>query len=139
MVGRPGLDFSFSGLKTSALNTIYANEKDEQTKADIAVAFQEAIVDTLAIKCRRALEKTGLTRLVIAGGVSANQRLREKLTEMAEKLKAKVYYPRLAFCTDNGAMVAYLGCIRLRRSDDAADGLTIRAEARWPLSTLLGV
>ena len=100
MTDRPGLDFSFSGLKTFAANTIAKEEQTEQTKADIAFAFQEAVVDTLAIKCKRALTQCNLNRLVIAGGVSANTSLREKLDQMTAKLGGKVFYPRPEFCTD---------------------------------------
>jgi len=109
MVNRPGLDFSFSGLKTFALNCFHEFGSDAQTRADIAYAFQDAIVDTFVIKCRRALRQTGLTRLVVAGGVSANKMLRQKLRSMASTENTAVYYPRLEFCTDNGAMVAYAG------------------------------
>ncbi|WP_448212815.1 tRNA (adenosine(37)-N6)-threonylcarbamoyltransferase complex transferase subunit TsaD [Colwellia sp. MEBiC06753] len=142
MTDRPGLDFSFSGLKTFAANTI-ANEITSaesseqsiaQTKADIAYAFQEAVVDTLAIKCRRALEQCGLQRLVIAGGVSANTSLREKLDNVTKKLGGKVYYPRPEFCTDNGAMIAFAGMQRLKAGVFA--DLTFKATPRWPLDTL---
>ena len=111
MVNRPGLDFSFSGLKTFALNCAQTNNSnsDEQTKADIAYAFQEAVIDTFVIKCRRALRQTGFNRLVVAGGVSANKMLRRRLTLMASAEKTQIYFPRLEFCTDNGAMVAYAG------------------------------
>ncbi len=112
MCDRPGLDFSFSGLKTFTLNTLNKSDKTEQTKADIACAFETAVAETLAIKCRRALQQTTSTRLVIAGGVSANSRLRQRLEKMVKKEKAKVYYPRLEFCTDNGAMIAFAGCQR---------------------------
>jgi N6-L-threonylcarbamoyladenine synthase len=138
MTDRPGLDFSFSGLKTFALTTInhYAEANglpDAQTCADIAWAFQEAVVDTLAIKCKRAIEQTGMTQLVIAGGVSANKRLREKL-QSALVGKATVFYPRPAFCTDNGAMIAYAGCQRLLAGQ--SEPLDINTRARWPLDTL---
>ncbi|MEK7321497.1 MAG: tRNA (adenosine(37)-N6)-threonylcarbamoyltransferase complex transferase subunit TsaD [Pseudomonadota bacterium] len=133
MVNRPGLEFSFSGLKTHALTTLRAEPlADEQTRADIARAFEDAVVDTLAIKCRRALEQTGLTRLVVAGGVSANRRLRERLDDMARPLAAAVYYPRLEFCTDNGAMIAYAGYQRLRAGQ--TEPLAFTAWPRWPLS-----
>ncbi len=133
MVNRPGLEFSFSGLKTHALTTLRAAPlADEQTRADIARAFEDAVVDTLAIKCRRALEETGLTRLVVAGGVSANRRLRARLREMALPLGATVYYPRLEFCTDNGAMIAYAGYQRLRAGQ--VEPLAFTAWPRWPLT-----
>ncbi|WP_286233363.1 tRNA (adenosine(37)-N6)-threonylcarbamoyltransferase complex transferase subunit TsaD [Thalassotalea sediminis] len=138
MTDRPGLDFSFSGLKTFTANTIRkeqeANNFDAQTRADIAYAFQEAVVDTLAIKCRRALEQCQLSRLVIAGGVSANTALREKLGNITQKLGGKVYYPRPEFCTDNGAMIAYAGMQRLKAGVFA--DLTFKATPRWPLDTL---
>jgi N6-L-threonylcarbamoyladenine synthase len=139
MCDRPGLDFSFSGLKTFTLNTV-ATERgddvlpDEQTQADIAWAFQDAVVDTLVIKCRRAIKESGLKTLVIAGGVSANICLRERLEQALAKLDAKVFYARNAFCTDNGAMIAYAGCQRLMAGQH--DDLTIRAVPRWPLDTL---
>ncbi len=139
MTDRPGLDFSFSGLKTYTLNTIAAHRGDDvlpdaQTMADIACAFQEAVADTLAIKCRRAVMETGLHSLVVAGGVSANQRLRERLEVELARLGAQAYYPRLRFCTDNGAMIAYAGCQRLLAGQ--ADDLIIRAVPRWPMDTL---
>lgn len=134
MVDRPGLDFSFSGLKTFAVRTAQEHPDDEQARADIACAFQEAVVDTLAIKCRRALRETGLKRLVIAGGVSANRLLRARLAEIAAAEGGEVYYPRLEFCTDNGAMVAYAGYLRLAAGQH--EPLAIRATARWPLSSL---
>ncbi|REL32000.1 tRNA (adenosine(37)-N6)-threonylcarbamoyltransferase complex transferase subunit TsaD [Thalassotalea euphylliae] len=134
MTDRPGLDFSFSGLKTFAANTIAKEDSSEQTYADIAYAFQEAVVDTLAIKCRRALEQCGLKRLVIAGGVSANTSLREKLEAVTGKLGGNVYYPRPEFCTDNGAMIAYAGMQRLKAGVSA--DLTFKATPRWPLDTL---
>jgi len=134
MTDRPGLDFSFSGLKTFALNTFQESLQDEQSRADIAFAFQEAVVDTLTIKCRRALRQTGLKRLVVAGGVGANIRLREALRKLAEDEHGEVYYPRLDFCTDNGAMIAYAGCIRLAAGLHA--GPEIKARARWSLESL---
>ncbi len=139
MTDRPGLDFSFSGLKTYTLNTISAHRgdhglPDDQTMADIACAFQEAVVDTLAIKCRRALEQTGLATLVIAGGVSANTRLREKLSLSLAKVNGEVFYARHEFCTDNGAMIAYAGCRRLMAGQ--REGLAIRALPRWAMDTL---
>ena len=139
MTDRPGLDFSFSGLKTFTLNTIAAHRgddvlPDDQTMADIACAFQEAVVDTLAIKCRRALEQTGLKTLIIAGGVSANIRLRERLEEALKKVGGEVFYARHEFCTDNGAMIAYAGCQRLMAGQQ--EGLAISAKPRWPIDTL---
>ncbi|QIR15284.1 tRNA (adenosine(37)-N6)-threonylcarbamoyltransferase complex transferase subunit TsaD [Shewanella aestuarii] len=137
MTDRPGLDFSFSGLKTFAANTIAAEPDDEQTRANIARAFEEAVVDTLAIKCKRALKQTGYKRLVIAGGVSANTRLRESLADMMHKLGGKVYYPRGEFCTDNGAMIAYAGMQRLKAGQ--VEDLAVKGQPRWPLDTLPAV
>ncbi len=130
MVDRPGCDFSFSGLKTFSLTTWQNSTQTEQDKADIARAFEEAVVDTLFIKCRRALEQAGRKRLVVAGGVGANQRLRTKLAE----LPATVAFPRLAFCTDNGAMIAYAGALRLQAG--ACEPAVISARPRWPLTEL---
>ncbi|CAM3505238.1 tRNA N6-adenosine threonylcarbamoyltransferase [Vibrio aerogenes CECT 7868] len=134
MTDRPGLDMSFSGLKTFAANTIAANGNDEQTQADIAYAFQEAVCDTLVIKCKRALQQSGLKRIVIAGGVSANQRLRQDLAELARKVGGDVYYPRTEFCTDNGAMIAYAGMQRLKNKEFS--DLSVQATPRWPIDQL---
>ena len=134
MVDRPGLDFSFSGLKTQVLLAWQASDKSEQTRADIARGFEEAIVDTLAIKCRRALEATGAKRLVIAGGVGANKRLREQLAQAGAADGFRVYFPRLAFCTDNGAMIALAGAIRLAAGQHQDE--TIQVHPRWNLETL---
>jgi len=139
MTDRPGLDFSFSGLKTFTLNTVQKvradHEPSEQDKAEIALAFEEAVVDTLRIKCRRALEQTGLKTLVIAGGVSANTRLRSSLEEMTKKLGATVFYARPEFCTDNGAMIAYAGCKRLLSGQRSGSDFKVRP--RWPMDELL--
>lgn len=141
MTNRPGLDFSFSGLKTFVRNTIAeeeeAGELDEQTRADIAHAFEEAVASTLAIKCCRALEHTGLKSLIIAGGVSANQRLREVLESSLEKMDGRLFYARPALCTDNGAMIAYAGCQRLLAGQQ--ESLSIDARPRWNLETLPAV
>ncbi len=134
MTDRPGLDFSFSGLKTFAANTIRANDDDEQTRADIAYAFQDAVIDTLSIKCKRALKETGLKRLVIAGGVSANKQLRKQMAEMMAQMKGEVFYPRTEFCTDNGAMIAYAGMQRLKNQEFSDLGVTARP--RWPIDQL---
>ncbi len=139
MVNRPGLDFSFSGLKTYVRNTIDEHRDsedrlDDQLAADIARAFEEAVVSTFVIKCRRALEQTGLRSLIIAGGVSANLRLRAGLGEMVEQLGSRLYYAKPRFCTDNGAMIAYAGCQRLLAGE--SDDLAIVARPRWPLDTL---
>jgi N6-L-threonylcarbamoyladenine synthase len=134
MTDRPGLDMSFSGLKTFAANTIAANDNDEQTRADIAYAFQEAVCDTLVIKCRRALDQTGLKRIVIAGGVSANKQLRIELAKLATKRGGEVFYPRTEFCTDNGAMIAFAGMQRLKNGD--VSDLSVKAVPRWPIDQL---
>ncbi len=139
MVDRPGLDFSFSGLKTATLTAVNANKQenglpDDQTCADIANAFQAAVVDTLVIKCKRALEQTGMKTLVIAGGVSANKKLRADLDIELAKIGAKVFYARHEFCTDNGAMIAYAGCQRLLAGQH--EELAINVKARWPLDSL---
>ncbi|ADO46974.1 tRNA (adenosine(37)-N6)-threonylcarbamoyltransferase complex transferase subunit TsaD [[Enterobacter] lignolyticus] len=134
MTDRPGLDFSFSGLKTFAANTIRDSGTDEQTRADIARAFEDAVVDTLMIKCRRALDQTGFKRLVMAGGVSANRTLRARLAEMMQKRHGEVFYARPEFCTDNGAMIAYAGMVRLKAGARADLGVTVRP--RWPLAEL---
>ncbi|GGA81856.1 tRNA N6-adenosine threonylcarbamoyltransferase [Neiella marina] len=134
MTDRPGLDFSFSGLKTHAANTIRDNGNDPQTHADIAYAFQDAVIDTLIIKCRRALKQTGLNRLVIAGGVSANIELRRQLEVELGKRNGKVYYPRPELCTDNGAMIAYAGMQRLKAGQVAKAGVEVFP--RWPLEQL---
>ncbi|WP_312484087.1 tRNA (adenosine(37)-N6)-threonylcarbamoyltransferase complex transferase subunit TsaD [Stutzerimonas nitrititolerans] len=138
MTDRPGLDFSFSGLKTSTLTTWQqcrnAGDDGEQTRCDIALAFQQAVVETLTIKCRRALQQTGLKRLVIAGGVSANQSLRQSLETMLAEMQGQVFYARPRFCTDNGAMIAYAGCQRLLAGQQV--GPEIAVQARWPMETL---
>jgi len=139
MTDRPGLDFSFSGLKTFAMNTLRDGQAkglsdDEQFRADVACAFQQAAVETLAIKCRRALQQTGLARLVVAGGVGANACLRARLDKLGVDLGVGLYYPRLEFCTDNGAMIAYAGCLRLQAGQ--SEGPTFNARARWPIDEL---
>lgn len=147
MVDRPGLDFSFSGLKTSVLNTIRKQGGepkeaytqgvglDEQSCADIMAGFQWAVVDTLTIKCRRAIKETGYSRLVVAGGVSANKLLRSRLKEAMAEMAVSTYFPPPAFCTDNGAMIALAGFLRLQQGFSDSD-LAIRARARWPLAEL---
>jgi N6-L-threonylcarbamoyladenine synthase len=138
MTDRPGLDFSFSGLKTFTMNTLRDcagdGELAEQDKADVARAFEEAVVDTIIIKCRRAMEQTGLKRLVMAGGVSANKRLRERLGEAMDKRGVRLYYPAPQYCTDNGAMIAFAGALRLAAGE--SEGLPIQVRARWPLAEL---
>jgi N6-L-threonylcarbamoyladenine synthase len=139
MVDRPGLNFSFSGLKTAVLTAVNAQAQaeglpDDQTCADIACAFQEAVVETLVIKCTRALQQTGLKTLVIAGGVSANKKLRADLETALTKIGARVFYARHEFCTDNGAMIAYAGCQRLLAGQEEPLAMSVRA--RWPLDSL---
>ncbi|HMQ13554.1 MAG TPA: tRNA (adenosine(37)-N6)-threonylcarbamoyltransferase complex transferase subunit TsaD [Candidatus Competibacter phosphatis] len=137
MTDRPGCDFSFSGLKTAAINTWRGLEPTPANRADVARAFEDAVVDTLAIKCRRALQATRLRRLVVAGGVGANRRLRERLRELLAELGGQVYYPRLEFCTDNGAMIAYAGWRRLTAGQ--REGMAIEVLPRWPLDSLPAV
>lgn len=132
MTNRPGLDFSFSGLKTFAMNTWLDSDKTEQDIADIALAFQTAVVETLAIKCRRALKQTGHKRLVVAGGVSANKALRTKLDAMPG---VDVFYPRQQFCSDNGAMIAFAGAIR-QQAMVKQDAPSFSVRPRWPLDEL---
>lgn len=139
MTDRPGLDFSFSGLKTFAANTINANLDrngclDEQTKCDIAYAFQQAVVETIIIKCKRALQQTGYKRLVMAGGVSANKQLRAALATMMQEQKGEVFYPRPQFCTDNGAMIAYAGFVRMKQGQHS--DLAISVKPRWDMTSL---
>jgi N6-L-threonylcarbamoyladenine synthase len=138
MTNRPGLDFSFSGLKTAVRTTILNEAVDgvlaEQTKADISACFQAAVVDTLALKCKRALKQTGLNNLIIAGGVGANKQLRQQLMSMTKKMGGQVFYPRPEFCTDNGAMIAYAGCQRLLAGQTA--GLSLGVVPRWPMTEL---
>ena len=135
MTNRPGLDFSFSGLKTFAANKIMASDGSEQSKADIAKAFQDAVVDTLLIKCKRALKQTGRKSLVVAGGVSANISLREKLGQLMSDLGGKAYYPRHEYCTDNGAMIAYEGyCHFVQNKHQKTDAYPIKVHPRWPMS-----
>ena len=141
MVDRPGLDFSFSGLKTFTLTTLkkesrgLGGEALERLKADIARAFEEAVVDTLVIKCRRAVQQSGIPTLVLAGGVAANRRLRERMDAMMAEEGGRTFYPRLEFCTDNGAMIAYAGWQRLRAGERA--GPEFNARPRWSLTELL--
>ncbi|MEP1472131.1 MAG: tRNA (adenosine(37)-N6)-threonylcarbamoyltransferase complex transferase subunit TsaD [Halieaceae bacterium] len=138
MVNRPGLDFSFSGLKTHTLTTVAkcreAGELSEQDKSDIARAFEEAVVSTLVIKCRRALKQESLKTLVIAGGVSANRNLREQLAKALAKEGAEVFYPAPAYCTDNGAMIAYAGAQRLAAGQIDSEEANVRP--RWPMEEL---
>ena len=137
MTDRPGLDFSFSGLKTQVLLAWRDSDQTDATKADIARGFEDAVVDTLAIKCERALEAAGCDVLVVAGWVGANKRLRAKLQAMAEKRGGRVCFPRPALCTDNGAMIAFAGALRLEagQHDDAA----VHVTPRWDMATLPAV
>ncbi|MBF2759780.1 MAG: tRNA (adenosine(37)-N6)-threonylcarbamoyltransferase complex transferase subunit TsaD [Ectothiorhodospiraceae bacterium AqS1] len=154
MTDRPGLDFSFSGLKTCALDTLRkerrsrsgqgsdeGNGGDEALRADIARAFEDAVVDTMVIKCRRALRESGLSNLIVSGGVGANLRLRAALEEMARQENAELHCPRIEFCTDNGAMIAYAGSRRF--SPDSAsekasgDAHSFGIRVRWRLEDLL--
>lgn len=138
MINRPGLDFSFSGLKTFTLNTVDACREEsgltEQDRRDIARAFEDAVVSTLVIKCRRALKQEALSTLVIAGGVSANKNLRSTLETALKKDGARVFYPAPAFCTDNGAMIAYAGAQRLQAGQ--ADDENVQVRPRWPMEEL---
>ena len=129
MADRPGLDFSFSGLKTFTLNTFNSENINEQTKADIARAFVDAVVDTLTIKCRRAIHETGINQLVVAGGVSANKQLQHSLVNMIKKESGEVFFPRNEYCTDNGAMVAYTGYLRFK--DGQNESLGFQVKPRW--------
>ncbi|HKY86693.1 MAG TPA: tRNA (adenosine(37)-N6)-threonylcarbamoyltransferase complex transferase subunit TsaD [Pseudorhodoplanes sp.] len=134
MLDRPGLDFSFSGLKTAVLHQLRQITPDDAACADIARAFEDAVVETLVEKCRRALEQTGDTRLIVSGGVGANRTLRARLGQMAAARGARVYFPRPEYCTDNGAMIAHVGW--LRRSEGRPPPAAIEARPRWPLDDL---
>lgn len=133
MTDRPGLDFSFSGLKTHALTTWNKSNKDENARISIAYAFQNAVVETLLIKCRRAVNQTAARTLVVAGGVGANQQLRAAITSMMQELGGSVFFPRVDYCTDNGAMIAYAGCLHFMAGRQDAD-LAVKVKARWPLA-----
>ncbi|HVS78039.1 MAG TPA: tRNA (adenosine(37)-N6)-threonylcarbamoyltransferase complex transferase subunit TsaD [Steroidobacteraceae bacterium] len=137
MLDRPGLELSFSGLKTAVLHSLRGRELTPQLKADVARGVEEAIVDTLAAKAVRALDASGLDTLVVSGGVSANRHLRAALTEAVGRRGGRVYYPRIEFCTDNAAMIAVAGLARLRAGE--RDGLAIQARAQWPLESLAQV
>ena len=134
MTDRPGLEFSFSGLKTHTRNLWLKSGQDNQTRADIAAGFQQAVVDTMLIKCRRAMQQTRAQQLIVAGGVGANLSLRQSLQKAGKKYGWKVTYPRLEFCTDNGAMIALAGCQRLMAGQHT--GPVLKAFARWPLDQL---
>jgi N6-L-threonylcarbamoyladenine synthase len=134
MLDRPGLELSFSGLKTAVLHSLRGRELTAKLRADVARGVEEAIVGTLSAKAVRALDATGLDVLVVSGGVSANQRLREALKDAVSRRGGRVYYPRLEFCTDNAAMIAVAGLARLKAGEH--DGLAIQSRAQWPLETL---
>ena len=136
MAGKANLNFSFSGLKTAVLETVKNIELTPQNIADVASAAQEAIIDTLLGKCQRALQQTKARHIVIAGGVSANERLRARANALAKQLNISVYYPRPSFCTDNAAMIAYAGACRLRAGQHE-DALNFSVRARWPLPSNL--
>ncbi|NNM59430.1 MAG: tRNA (adenosine(37)-N6)-threonylcarbamoyltransferase complex transferase subunit TsaD [Legionellales bacterium] len=131
MTDKPGLNFSFSGLKTAVLYALQQENFSTACLPDIAASFQEAVVDTLLIKCKRALLACDAKRLVVAGGVSANKMLRARLVDELAEIGIQVYYPRQAFCTDNGAMIAFAGCLQLQRGHST--GLSIVVRPRWPL------
>ncbi|UCC13595.1 MAG: tRNA (adenosine(37)-N6)-threonylcarbamoyltransferase complex transferase subunit TsaD [Gammaproteobacteria bacterium] len=134
MIRKPGLDFSFSGLKTAVMLAEREETLDTQGRADLAAEFQAAVVDTLSAKCRRAMRQTGVKTLVVAGGVGANRSLRERLTVLATEEGWALFFPRPEFCTDNGAMIAYAGMLRLRAGERIP--LIIEARARWGLEDL---
>ena len=133
----PGLDFSFSGLKTAVVTAVQNQPLTSRLVADIAASFEEAAVDVLAIKCEWALEQTGAQQLVVAGGVSANRKLRERLTHLSEKLGVRVFFPRPEFSTDNGAMIAYAGYLRLAAGQH--EPLSFGARARWHIEEISAV
>jgi N6-L-threonylcarbamoyladenine synthase len=133
MIHKQGMDFSFSGLKTHALNVWNHSTKEEKDRLEIAKAFQTAVIETLIIKCKRAMLHTGCNRLVVAGGVGANQALRLSLSEWVQSMDAEVFFPAIEYCTDNGAMIAYAGCLRMLRGErDLDNGVFVKA--RWPLA-----
>ena len=135
MLHSADLNFSFSGLKTAVLTLVREQEGplDEQLRADIARAFQESIVEVLVKKSLKALKATGLQTLVVAGGVGANRQLREQLNAQARRKRFRVYYPELEFCTDNGAMIALAGCLRLQAGTPAKVAGSFSVQPRWPL------
>ncbi|AEM49690.1 tRNA (adenosine(37)-N6)-threonylcarbamoyltransferase complex transferase subunit TsaD [Stenotrophomonas maltophilia] len=137
MTDRPGLDFSFSGLKTQVLMAWRDSDQSEQTRADIARGFEDAVVETLSIKCERALEAAGTNVIVVAGGVGANKRLRARLQQMAERLGGRACFPRPALCTDNGAMIAFAGALRLQAGQHSPPKVDVTP--RWDMATLPAV
>ncbi len=132
MTDKPGLNFSFSGLKTAVRHTLQQEDFSTDLLPDVAASFQAAVIDTLLIKCKRALVASGAKRLVVAGGVSANKLLRTRLSEELAEMGVQVFYPRPAFCTDNGAMIAFAGCLQLEKG--CSSGLSIMVRPRWPLT-----
>ncbi len=134
MLNSGDLNFSFSGLKTAVLTLSQQHTLDPQTKADIAYEFQEAVTELLSKKCMQALQQTGLDQLIVSGGVGANQRLRQKLNAATKRRLCKVYYPRLEFCTDNGAMIAFAGAMRMQNAVQGDYGFTVKP--RWDLAEL---
>ena len=134
MVNKPHLNFSFSGLKTHAVQCVKRYGNDQKTRVDIACAFEDAVIDTLAQKCLRAVKKTKINTLVLVGGVAANQKLRQRLREIMTVHAGEVYYPRQEFCTDNGAMIAYTGWLRLNAGEKEDNVIHVRA--RWPMDSL---
>ncbi len=137
MTDRPGLDFSFSGLKTQVLLAWRDSDQSEQTRADIARGFEAAVVETLAIKCERALDAAGTDVIVVAGGVGANKRLRAKLQQMAERRGGRACFPRPSLCTDNGAMIAFAGALRLEAGQHNPP--QVQVTPRWDMATLPAV
>ena len=137
MTDRPGLDFSFSGLKTQVLLAWRDSDQSEQTRADIARGFEDAVVETLAIKCERALDAAGTDVIVVAGGVGANKRLRAKLQQMAERRGGRACFPRPSLCTDNGAMIAFAGALRLEAGQ--YNPPQVQVTPRWDMATLPAV
>ncbi|WP_282246938.1 tRNA (adenosine(37)-N6)-threonylcarbamoyltransferase complex transferase subunit TsaD [Stenotrophomonas sp. PS02300] len=137
MTDRPGLDFSFSGLKTQVLLAWRDSDQSEQTRADIARGFEDAVVETLAIKCERALDAAGTDVIVVAGGVGANKRLRARLQQMAERRGGRACFPRPSLCTDNGAMIAFAGALRLEAGQHNPP--QVQVTPRWDMATLPAV
>ena len=133
------LNFSFSGLKTAVLTLVYQNQPlDEEARADIAFEFQEAATEILTLKCMSALRETGLDSLIVSGGVGANKRLRERLNAATKRKLCTVSYPRLEFCTDNGAMIAFAGALRFKAAASLeSDDYSFSVRPRWDLSDLM--
>ncbi len=137
MLNSPDLNFSFSGLKTAVLTLVNSQPQlDQETVQDIALEFQESVTEILTLKCMKALKQTRLKRLVVSGGVGANKRLRQRLNEAAEKRGASVSYPRLEFCTDNGAMIAFAGAMRLQAMQQSQADYAFSVRPRWDLAEL---